>query len=67
MPVSAVPGARQGAPARPVASLAARNLLRSEALELLLDADPVSYRSAHPRWRPTLGDGTFNIVDMPAA
>jgi hypothetical protein len=34
LPVSAVPGARDGALARPVASLAVRNLLRSEALGL---------------------------------
>ena len=34
LPVSAVPGAQQGALARPVASLAVRNLLRSEALGL---------------------------------
>jgi hypothetical protein len=123
LPVTAVPGAQQGALARPVASLAVRNLLRSEALELpsgqdvarkvgeipltdaqldstgpiylwyyllkeaevlgdmrhlgpvgsrivaetligLLDADPNSYRAAFPRWRPTLGDGTFTMVDL---
>jgi hypothetical protein len=125
LPVSAVPGATKGALARPVASLAVRNLLRSEALELpsgqdvarkvgevpltheqlgaegplylwyyllkeaevhggslmlgpvgtrivaetligLLDADPGSYRSAYPAWRPTLADGTgsFGIVDL---
>ena len=123
LPVSAVPGSQQGALARPVASLAVRNLLRSEALELpsgqdvarkvgetpltdaqldstgpiylwyyllkeaevhgntrhlgpvgsrivaetligLLDADPNSYRSAYPKWRPTLGNGTFTIVDL---
>lgn len=34
LPVSAVPGAKDGALARPVASLAVRNLLRSEALGL---------------------------------
>ncbi|MBD0746063.1 heme peroxidase family protein [Streptomyces sp. CBMA152] len=34
LPVSAVPGAKPGALARPVASLAVRNLLRSEALGL---------------------------------
>jgi hypothetical protein len=34
LPVSAVPGPRQGALARPLASLAVRNLLRSEALGL---------------------------------
>src|SRR5262249_18770102 len=34
LPVSAVPGARAGALARPVASLAVRNLLRSETLGL---------------------------------
>ncbi|MFL6161768.1 MAG: peroxidase family protein [Jatrophihabitantaceae bacterium] len=34
LPVSAVPGAQAGALARPVASLAVRNLLRSEALGL---------------------------------
>lgn len=34
LPVSAVPGAQRGALARPVASLAVRNLLRSEALGL---------------------------------
>lgn len=125
LPVSAVPGAKQGALARPVASLAVRNLLRSEALGLpsgqdvarkigeipltdeqldatgpsylwyyilkeaevhghsarlgpvgsrivaetligLLDADPGSYRSAFPRWRPTLADGLgdFGIVEL---
>jgi hypothetical protein len=125
LPVSAVPGAKDGALARPVASLAVRNLLRSETLGLpsgqdvarkigevpltdeelettgpiylwyyilkeaevraggahlgpvgsrlvaevlvgLLDADPTSYRSAYPHWRPTLGtrDGHFGIVDL---
>lgn len=125
LPVSAVPGAADGALARPVASLAVRNLLRSEALGLpsgqdvarklgvvpltdqeldfdgpaylwyyilkeaelhgrsrrlgpigtrivaetligLLDADPNSYRSAFPAWRPTLAPprGTFGIVDL---
>jgi hypothetical protein len=124
LPVSAVPGAEQGALARPVASLAVRNLLRSEALGLpsgqdvarkigeipltdeqldstgpsylwyyllkeaevqgksvhlgtvgstivaetligLLDADPNSYRSAYPQWRPTLGrDGAFGVTDL---
>lgn len=34
LPVSAVPGAEEGALARPVASLAVRNLLRSETQEL---------------------------------
>ena len=34
LPVTAVPGAKQGALARPVASLAVRNLLRSEVLGL---------------------------------
>ncbi|HEV7647454.1 MAG TPA: heme peroxidase family protein [Actinophytocola sp.] len=34
LPVSAVPGAKEGALAQPVASLAVRNLLRSEALGL---------------------------------
>ncbi|MGW0737008.1 peroxidase family protein [Streptomyces sp. NPDC002851] len=34
LPVSAVPGAREGALARPVASLAVRNLLRGETLGL---------------------------------
>lgn len=34
LPVSAVPGAKEGALARPVASLAVRNLLRSESLGL---------------------------------
>jgi hypothetical protein len=116
LPVSAVPGAKEGALARPVASLVVRNLLRSETLGLpsgqdvarkvgetpltdeelessgpaylwyyvlkeaevragglhlgpvgtrivaevligLLDADPTSYRSAYPDWRPTLADG----------
>lgn len=116
LPVSAVPGAKKGALARPVASLVVRNLLRSETLGLpsgqdvarkvgetpltdrelesegpsylwyyilkeaevraeglhlgpvgtrivaevligLLDADPTSYRSAYPDWRPTLADG----------
>lgn len=125
LPVSAVPGAREGALARPVASLAVRNLLRSEALGLpsgqdvarkigeipltneqlgaagpsylwyyilkeaevhghsarlgpvgsrivaetligLLDADPGSYRSAYPRWRPTLANslGDFTMVEL---
>lgn len=125
LPVSAVPGGKAGALARPVASLAVRNLLRSEVLGLpsgqdvarkigeiplsdkeldtngpaylwyyvlkeaevkadgahlgpagsrivaevligLLDADPTSYRSAYPRWRPTLGSpsGRFGIVDL---
>lgn len=125
LPVSAVPGAETGALARPLASLAVRNLLRSETLQLpsgqdvarkigetplspeqlgvegpvylwyyllkeaevyggslmlgpagtrivaetligLLDADPASYRSAYPRWRPTLADakGAFGIVDL---
>jgi hypothetical protein len=125
LPVSAVPGAKDGALARPVASLAVRNLLRSEALGLpsgqdvarkigvvpltdeqlgtegpvylwyyvlkeaevlahgrhlgpvgtrlvaeviigLLDADPTSYRSAFPAWRPTLGshESTFGIADL---
>ncbi len=125
LPISAVPGAKSGALARPVASLAVRNLLRSEALGLpsgqdvarkvgevpltdqkldstgpiylwyyllkeaevlgnetqlgpvgtrivaetligLLDADPASYRTVYPQWRPTLGgpDGRFGIVDL---
>jgi hypothetical protein len=125
LPVSAVPGAHAGALARPLASLAVRNLLRSETLGLpagqdvarkigeqpltddqldstgpiylwyyllkeaqilgqgqrlgpvgtrivaetligLLDADPSSYRSAYPRWQPTLRDaaGKFGIVDL---
>jgi heme peroxidase len=125
LPVSAVPGAKEGALARPVASLAVRNLLRSEALGLpsgqdvarkigltpltdeqletegpvylwyyvlkeaevlakgrhlgplgtrlvaevligLLDADPTSYRSAFPAWRPTLAGrhGDFEIADL---
>lgn len=125
LPVSAIPGAKDGALARPVASLAVRNLLRSETLGLpsgqdvarkigeipltdeqldstgpiylwyymlkeaqvlgharrlgpvgtlvvaetlvgLLDADPTSYRSAYPEWRPTLGTkpGSFGIVDL---
>ena len=123
LPVEAVPGAEHGALARPVASLAVRNLLRSEAQVLpsgqdvarkvgevpltddqldgkgpaylwyyvlkeaevlaggrhlgpvgsrivaevllgLLDADPASYRSVYPAWRPTLGDGDFGVVDL---
>ena len=125
LPVSAVPGAKAGALARPVASLAVRNLLRSESQGLpsgqdvarkigeipltdeelettgpiylwyyvlkeaevltggahlgpvgsrlvaevligLLDADPTSYRSAYPQWRPTLAkrEGRFGIVDL---
>lgn len=125
LPVSAVPGAKDGALARPVASLAVRNLLRSEALGLpsgqdvarkmgqvplsdeqlgttgpaylwyyllkeaevyggsarlgpvgtrivaetligLIDADPASYRSVFPAWRPTLGstEGGFSVVDL---
>lgn len=124
LPVSAVPGAKEGALARPVASLAVRNLLRSESQGLpsgqdvarkigeipltdeqldtsgpiylwyyllkeaevlaggahlgpvgsrlvaevligLLDADPTSYRSAYPEWRPTLGKhGEFGIADL---
>jgi hypothetical protein len=120
-----VPGGKEGALARPVASLAVRNLLRSEVLGLpsgqdvarrvgeepltdqqlnstgpiylwyyllkeaqilggeahlgpvgtrivaetligLLDADPGSYRTMYPQWRPTLPgqDGTFGIVDL---
>jgi hypothetical protein len=125
LPVSAVPGAHAGALARPLASLAVRNLLRSETLGLpsgqdvarklgheplsdqqldstgpiylwyyllkealilgggarlgpvgtrivaetligMLDADPNSYRSAYPTWRPTLRNahGDFGIVDL---
>ncbi|MCT2591490.1 heme peroxidase family protein [Streptomyces sp. N2-109] len=125
LPVSAVPGAKEGALARPVASLVVRNLLRSEALALpsgqdvarkvgeavltdeelettgpvylwyyilkeaevrsgglhlgpvgsrivaevligLMDADPSSYRFAHPAWRPTLADryGRFTVSDL---
>jgi hypothetical protein len=125
LPVSAVPGAQAGALARPLASLAVRNLLRSETLGLpsgqdvarkigerplsdeqldstgpiylwyyllkeaqilghgerlgpvgtrivaetligLLDADPNSYRSTYPTWRPTLRNahGDFGIVDL---
>jgi len=125
LPVSAVPGAKKGALARPVASLVVRNLLRSETLGLpsgqdvarkvgetpltdrelesegpsylwyyilkeaevradglhlgrvgtrivaevligLLDADPASYRSAYPDWRPTLADacGQFGPADL---
>jgi Animal haem peroxidase len=125
LPFTAVPGAKKGALARPVASLAVRNLLRSEAVGLpsgqdvarkigqvplteeqldfdgpaylwyyilkeaevhggsarlgpvgtrivaetligLIDADPNSYRSAYPEWRPTLGNSPtgFGIVDL---
>lgn len=125
LPVNTIPGAKDGALARPVASLAVRNLLRSETLGLpsgqdvarkigeipltdaqldstgpiylwyymlkeaqvlgkarrlgpvatlvvaetlvgLLDADPNSYRSAYPEWRPTLGEepGDFSIVGL---
>lgn len=129
LPVSAVPGTETGSLARPLGSLAVRNLLRSEALELpsgqdvarrlgerpltedeldvsgvtsdpiylfyyllkeaevyggaevlgpvgtrivaetligLLDADPASYRSTYPTWRPTLADssGGFGIADL---
>jgi hypothetical protein len=125
LPFTAVPGAKDGALARPVASLVVRNLLRSETLGLpsgqdvarkvgevpltdeeledsgasylwyyvlkeaevraggahlgpvgtrivaevligLLDADPTSYRSAHPGWRPTLADayGRFSPADL---
>lgn len=125
LPSSAVPGAKQGALARPVASLAVRNLLRSEALGLpsgqdvarkigeiplsdelldstgpiylwyyilkeaevygnssrlgpvgtrivgetlvgLLDADPTSFRSVYPQWRPTLATrpGRFEMADL---
>ncbi|TNC25855.1 peroxidase family protein [Amycolatopsis alkalitolerans] len=125
LPVSAIPGAKDGALARPVASLAVRNLLRSETQGLpsgqdvarkigedpltdeqlgtagpsylwyyilkeaevlahgrhlgpvgsrlvaevligLLDADPTSYRSAFPAWRPTLaeGDREFGIAQL---
>lgn len=125
LPVSAVPGAKEGALARPVASLVVRNLLRSEAQGLpsgqdvarkigevaltdeqlgtegpiylwyyvlkeaevlakgrhlgpvgsrlvaevligLLDADPTSYRSAFPAWKPTLGakGGDFGVADL---
>jgi len=125
LPVTAVPGAMAGALARPVASLAVRNLLRSETLGLpsgqdvarkvgvvpltdeqlgttgpiylwyyllkeadivgrtaqlgpvgsrivaetligLLNADPNSYRSAYPDWRPTLpgSAGGFGMADL---
>jgi hypothetical protein len=125
LPVSAVPGAKEGALSRPVASLVVRNLLRSETLGLpsgqdvarkvgevpltdeeldssgpaylwyyilkeaevraeglhlgpvgtrivaevligLLNADPTSYRSAYPDWRPTLADdyGRFGPADL---
>jgi hypothetical protein len=125
LPMSTVPGAGAGALARPVASLAVRNLLRSETLGLpsgpdvarrigdipltdeelgttgpvylwyhilkeaevrtggrrlgpvgslivaevligLLDADPTSYRSAFPAWRPTLArqNGPFEVADL---
>lgn len=125
LPVGAVPGAQDGDLARPLASLAVRNLLRSETLELpsgqdvarkvgevpltdaqlgtegpvylwyyllkeaevlagglslgpvgtrivaetlvgLIDADPGSYRSSYPAWRPTLAgaSGEFGIVDL---
>ena len=125
LPVSAVPGAKEGALSRPVASLVVRNLLRSETLGLpsgqdvarkvgetpltdeelgstgpaylwyyilkeaevradglhlgpvgtrivaevligLMDADPTSYRSAYPEWRPTLADdyGRFGPADL---
>lgn len=125
LPISAVPGAKDGALARPVASLATRNLLRSETQGLpsgqdvarrigeiplsdkelgtdgpiylwyyllkeaevraggrhlgpvgsrlvtevligLLDADPTSYRSSFPAWRPTLAkrNGRFTIADL---
>jgi hypothetical protein len=125
LPVSAVPGAKEGALARPVASLVVRNLLRSETLGLpsgqdvarkvgevpltdkelestgpsylwyyilkeaevraggahlgpvgtrivaeviigVLEADPTSYRSAFPEWRPTLADayGHFGVADL---
>ena len=36
----------------------------AETLIGLLDADPNSYRSAAPQWRPTLTDGHFGIVDL---
>ncbi|KAA9161622.1 heme peroxidase [Amycolatopsis acidicola] len=125
LPVSAVPGAKDGALARPVASLVVRNLLRSETQGLpsgqdvarkigevpltdeqlgtegpvylwyyvlkeaevladgrhlgpvgsrlvaevligILDADPTSYRSAFPAWRPTLalGDRDFDLAAL---
>jgi hypothetical protein len=40
--------------------------LVAEVLIGLPDADPTSYRSAYPAWRPTLGDrhGHFSIVDL---
>ncbi|MGH3121880.1 MAG: peroxidase family protein, partial [Streptosporangiaceae bacterium] len=43
----------------------AGTVIVAETLIGLLDADPSSYRSAFPEWRPTLGrDGTFSLVDL---
>ncbi|HEX9336576.1 MAG TPA: hypothetical protein VF892_11850, partial [Pseudonocardiaceae bacterium] len=38
----------------------------AETLIGLLDADPSSYRSAYPKWRPTLRNahGDFGIADL---
>ena len=38
----------------------------AEVLLGLLDEDPISYRSAYPRWTPTLADseGRFGIADL---
>jgi hypothetical protein len=38
----------------------------AETLIGLLDADPNSYRSAYPKWQPTLrnAQGVFGIVDL---
>jgi hypothetical protein len=40
--------------------------LVAEVLIGLLDADPTSYRSAFPAWRPTLAGrgGDFEIADL---
>ncbi|HEX6469919.1 MAG TPA: heme peroxidase family protein [Streptosporangiaceae bacterium] len=55
LPVSAVPGARPGALARPVASLAVRNLLRSEALGLPSGQDVARYIGETPLSDKELG------------
>ena len=37
----------------------------AEVLLGILDADPGSYRSVDPGWRPTLpSQGTFGIIDL---
>jgi hypothetical protein len=56
LPVSAVPGAQAGALARPIASLAVRNLLRSEALGLPSGQDVARLLGEVPLTDEQLGD-----------